>query len=800
MHPSEPTLRTDNGFCLGCGYALCKLEGCQCPECGRAFDPADPSTMSLGRPLQAWQRWLLRPFNRLTLALPIIGSAGLIYLGGWPRLYPEPPAVLLQEFRWPRPEMLPPTLPDVVFYASAVLWGAFIAWATVRQLARWLLVPRAARAANVWQIDTRPRRRAMGAAAILSFIFLIFGWQERVGRRWIVRMMAPLPSPAWPGYDPRHDPRRHSPVKLSPAEAEAALRNLIVDLPTSEERLTALAMLTDGAGHAALPSFVHAAKTESDESLLAWELRLIGLCRDPQTADLLISYLKDPRPIVRAAAADAIGILRHPSYSIYVPDGFWICEPLAMDTQPPIYVGGLASPGPSENFRTFNGGRREHDLISDSPMAVDPSVRKTLEEIMLGGATQDEREAAARTLVDWPPDHYKLRLAEWGVWISYGQQMTLAQSVLEEIPPFVYRTGNPTSSFEHYFLYPSAVTKPIVHLSASVPLAVDVEAQIRQGRPWFAYPMPDDFAIGGENVPYKVIGTAGGFPFPRSSTTTTPDDFNAPPIPSLPNCREGYPWLIPHHRVRQSQGTTFGGPALIASLGLRWQSAIVSPKRLNWMTVPVVPSDPKFDWWGRLRKVPSSWIASRGETERFLYYDGPTQATVPLAARLNRAAGRIDIDLPREPHFGYGTRPQLEPQFEPLAAISPPGLPQYEGLYIELHSGRLRALSAEIKGDGGSLPLVFDPTLTSEATVAGRLRGMLLHYGLSGPEAEGLIAAWAPQFFRAEGRRFILRMSPDGYAKLCPMQVRPAPTEVVRLGLILTEFDPQPATTSKAVR
>jgi hypothetical protein len=66
---------------------------------------------------------------------------------------------------------------------------------------------------------------------------------------------------------------------------------------------------------------------------------------------------------------------------------------------------------------------------------------------------------------------------------------------------------------------------------------------------------------------------------------------------------------------------------------------------------------------------------------------------------------------------------------------------------------------------------------------------MLLAYGLSGPEAEGLIAAWTPQFFQTEGRRFILRMAPEDYARQCPMQVRPTPTEVVRLGLILTEFD-----------
>jgi hypothetical protein len=30
--------------CKGCGYWLRGLRDCRCPECGRAFDPKDPST------------------------------------------------------------------------------------------------------------------------------------------------------------------------------------------------------------------------------------------------------------------------------------------------------------------------------------------------------------------------------------------------------------------------------------------------------------------------------------------------------------------------------------------------------------------------------------------------------------------------------------------------------------------------------------------------------------------------------------------------------------------------------------
>ena len=81
------------------------------------------------------------------------------------------------------------------------------------------------------------------------------------------------------------------------------------------------------------------------------------------------------------------------------------------------------------------------------------------------------------------------------------------------------------------------------------------------------------------------------------------------------------------------------------------------------------------------------------------------------------------------------------------------------------------------------------PLPLKEEALVQRFRQMLTDYGLTAEEAEGLVAAWSPQFFHAKGRRFILRMSPEEYAKQCPMQVRPVPTEVVRLGLVLFEFD-----------
>ena len=51
------------GLCLDCNYPLWGLPTPRCPECGREFDPLDPSTMIMGRALTPVARWALGPLR-----------------------------------------------------------------------------------------------------------------------------------------------------------------------------------------------------------------------------------------------------------------------------------------------------------------------------------------------------------------------------------------------------------------------------------------------------------------------------------------------------------------------------------------------------------------------------------------------------------------------------------------------------------------------------------------------------------------------------------------------------------------
>ncbi len=66
-------------YCIGCGYSLTRLEASACPECGRAFDPADERSFA-ARPRSPWP---VRKGVCLLLAVYPWAVLGMVHLTWW---------------------------------------------------------------------------------------------------------------------------------------------------------------------------------------------------------------------------------------------------------------------------------------------------------------------------------------------------------------------------------------------------------------------------------------------------------------------------------------------------------------------------------------------------------------------------------------------------------------------------------------------------------------------------------------------------------------------------------------------
>lgn len=186
--------RTDNpaerGLCRSCNYALRGLSEPRCPECGRAFDPADPATMNLGRPLGAVGRWLFSPPALMTracwvLTAPLLAASVVL---------PNPTASLL-----------------VLSVGTFLVGFVYV----MRAGARRLRLPRYRLNSEEAKVEARIRWRArkiLGGAALLLFLRIPFllGFAvsviplTRMGHHFFydVPFGTPPPAPRWIGLYP----------------------------------------------------------------------------------------------------------------------------------------------------------------------------------------------------------------------------------------------------------------------------------------------------------------------------------------------------------------------------------------------------------------------------------------------------------------------------------------------------------------------------------------------------------------------------------------------------------------------
>jgi hypothetical protein len=543
----------------------------------------------------------------------------------------------------------------------------------------------------------------------------------------------------------------------------------ITRLPQPKQRIAGIKILVETRKEQArrlLGSLLVKSRHPDTRAML---IRLIGLAREEAWIPKLMPYLDDQEAQIRAAAAEAIGFIRKPSYDVPIGNSAWGGQSTWCNSDPRIEISSLRGfPTTPQNFP------------ATSKIEVPPGLREKLEAMMLTGASSDERTAAARALLEWPPEKYSLRLAEWGVWIEDGGELKLVQSVLDEIPPFVHQTGNTADSFADRVQQMMIITKPIVHLTADKPLVVDLEIVIKQGRPWYAYPKPDDFVLEADTQ-YMRFRTIPGEDDDRQIVREVAEPRLTPPpanlhLQPLTPLSEGYPWLLPNHRTVGSMSGGMGsGRNIITSMGLRWQSIIVSPEQQPWMQLPDVGIGARYAWWKSLRDVPSSWVTSNGETERFLYYDGPTRLHAPTTTRFDGQQLTIVAKSFRDSDSDHAPSTRRT------------------GHFICVKGKEVAAKTFSISGLPEE-PTVVDVSALeyhSREEAVSQFLELLFSAGLTKPEAAGLVASWRPQFFETPGTRLLTILSPEDYREICPLSIRPWPTETVRIGIVLTELKDQ---------
>lgn len=495
-------------------------------------------------------------------------------------------------------------------------------------------------------------------------------------------------------------------------------------------------------------------------------LHLLAIYRTPDAKELMIAKLDHENAEVRAAAIDAIAILSGPSYPLNRRDLF---RPQSRSVQWrfPIHVDTLIE---QRGWNEFNDGSKE--------MALGKELKAKLHQ-RLHSSDPNEREAAARMMVKFPPDNYQLRVAEWGVWINDDGKYQLVETVLDEIPRFVHRTQNRLDDLKDRINSVMIVTKPIIHVTVDRPMSLDIRVSISQGQPWFAFPKPNDFWISISGDPGKEMDFRNR-EIERLLKLANSDES---PI-EFADASVSYPWLVQPLETFGSFSGGMGQKNVAFGIGLIWQNVIALPKKPSWMKLEEI-AETKFEWWQRLREVESSWVSSRGDSERYLYYDGPTNYPCKYSAKIEREYVSVAVEKDFQ-------------NFEMQNSV------KSKGLYVSVdENGVLAGHLFSIDSGPGKIPEVKNPgsddaVFRTQFSIDGSLSGdevkeafrslIESEDGLNKTEADGMIDVWDAEFFRRPGKRVLFLMDRPEYDRICPISVRPAPSELRRVGIVLANL------------
>lgn len=205
-----------------------------------------------------------------------------------------------------------------------------------------------------------------------------------------------------------------------------------------------------------------------------------------------------------------------------------------------------------------------------------------------------------------------------------------------------------------------------------------------------------------------------------------------------------------------------GSPPRLRNGHITWSVSVVPPEH---GPAPVPPTEADA-LWNHAREVDAAFVSAVDSTrrdkprewERFIFYRGLGEAKLPMEVRTDGEAVALTSSVDLRHLFvlrvergraAYAYLPALAPGAPPLRVAVPAGAALPLGEFVD--------------------------------RLAADLAGRLVESGLYEKEARAMVNTWRGSYFKTEGVRVLFVLPGSWTDQYIPMQITPAPAEVVRV-------------------
>ena len=193
--------------------------------------------------------------------------------------------------------------------------------------------------------------------------------------------------------------------------------------------------------------------------------------------------------------------------------------------------------------------------------------------------------------------------------------------------------------------------------------------------------------------------------------------------------------------------------------GMQWKGVLTIQRPLG---VPKVRDE---HWWKTARDVPSMYVKTDKGSERFIFYEGTAKSQPSVTAAFAQESLRL---VNSDQH-----------ESGPVVLIISDRDVHYAHYIESLPANRVTHLS---KSE------VCDEPVTPDELLAICQRQWEAH-GMSAAEAKSIVEIWKEDLLRPVGCLLISRIPPATYDSIFPLEIKPMPSELVRVGLVFDLVD-----------